>query len=288
MFMTQKTPVCSCTPAFSSLQPRILQRCSRGGSSSSGGQCGECKKTELQRRATAGAHSGFAPPIVHEVLRSPGRPLDAATRAVFEPRFGHDFSKVRIHADAQANESARSVSALAYTVGSQIVLGAGPGAATDMALLAHELTHVVQQSQAEGSTSTLRIGESDSPFEKEADHVANAILSSQPTAPPVHTAASALQRQPAQKPAQSSASTTADPVWGSKNWPGEENDWNALYQQAIQGLAGGKLKPDRIAHFAATIADLSMLLFHHHGKQMWCAMNATNDQQSKYGLNLVS
>ena len=66
-----------------------------------------------------------APPIVHDVLGSPGQPLDAATRAMMEPRFGHDFGKVRVHTDTCANESAHAVNALAYTVGPQIVFGAG-------------------------------------------------------------------------------------------------------------------------------------------------------------------
>jgi hypothetical protein len=63
---------------------------------------------------------------VHEVLRSPGQPLDAATRAYFEPRFGKDFSGVRVHTDAAAGQSARDVEAQAYTVGADhLVFGAG-------------------------------------------------------------------------------------------------------------------------------------------------------------------
>ena len=61
------------------------------------------------------------PPIVHEVLHSPGQPLDPATRAFMEPRFGHDFSTVRVHTDARAAASARTVNALAYTVGRDVV-----------------------------------------------------------------------------------------------------------------------------------------------------------------------
>ena len=68
---------------------------------------------------------GAAPPIVHQVLNSPGKPLDGATRSFMEPRFGHDFSGVRIHTDEQAAESAQSVNALAYTVGHDIVFGGG-------------------------------------------------------------------------------------------------------------------------------------------------------------------
>jgi hypothetical protein len=92
-----------------------------------------------------------APPIVHDVLNAPGQPLDAATRAFFEPRFGHDFSHVRVHAGGRAAQSARDVNARAYTVGGHIVFGAGlfsPESRDGRRLLAHELAHVVQQAGA--------------------------------------------------------------------------------------------------------------------------------------------
>jgi len=85
------------------------------------------------------------------VLRSPGHSLDSEARAVMEPRFGRDFSDVRIHADSQAAASAEAVNARAYTVGSHIAFGSGqyaPGSPSGQRLLAHELTHVVQQSAA--------------------------------------------------------------------------------------------------------------------------------------------
>jgi hypothetical protein len=107
----------------------------------------------LQRKGAGGAVAvAAAPPIVHAVLRSPGQPLDASTRAFMEPRFGHSFGNVQVHADARASESARAVDALAYTVGSHIVLSEGSYAPQDTAgraLLAHELAHVVQQGKAE-------------------------------------------------------------------------------------------------------------------------------------------
>ncbi len=87
------------------------------------------------------------PPLVREVLASPGQPLDAETRAFMEPRFGHDFSRVRVHSDAPSAESARDVNALAYTVGEHIVFGNGrysPQMESGRHLLAHELAHVVQ------------------------------------------------------------------------------------------------------------------------------------------------
>ena len=95
--------------------------------------------------------------MVHEVLRSPGQPLDGSTRAFFEARFGHDFSRVRVHADERAGESARSVQALAYTVGNDVVFGRGqyaPRTEPGRRLIAHELAHTVQQGT--GSPISLR------------------------------------------------------------------------------------------------------------------------------------
>jgi hypothetical protein len=97
-----------------------------------------------------------APAIVHDVLAAGGRPLDECTRSYFEPRLGADLSRVRVHDDARAAESARAVGARAYTVGEDVVLGAGaPDAATTdgRRLLAHELAHVVQ---AEAAPPALR------------------------------------------------------------------------------------------------------------------------------------
>ena len=88
------------------------------------------------------------PPVVDEVLATPGQPLDGGARAVMEPRFGHDFSRVRVHADAAAARSARAVDAHAFTVGDHIVFGEGRLALArpdGLRLLAHELAHVVQQ-----------------------------------------------------------------------------------------------------------------------------------------------
>ncbi len=94
------------------------------------------------------------PPIVRSVLNSSGQPLDPATRAFMEPRFGHDFSRVRVHTDARAVESAREVHALAYTVGPNVVFGADEYAPTThrgRGLLAHELAHTIQQRSATGA-----------------------------------------------------------------------------------------------------------------------------------------
>jgi hypothetical protein len=114
---------------------------------------------------------------VHQVLRSPGQPLDYATRAYFEPRFEEDFSPVRVHSDAQANESAHSVNALAYTVGQDAVFGTGyyaPETMPGRKLLAHELAHVTQQGHSNNSTK-LTISPSESVLEHQADQPAEVI-----------------------------------------------------------------------------------------------------------------
>jgi hypothetical protein len=129
----------------------ILQRqCDCGSHTVAGTSCEECGKKQrmLQRKAGRQNDAPSVPPIVHEVLQSPGQPLEASTRAFMEPRFGHDFSNVRIHADGKAAESAKAVNARAFTVSRDIVFGADeyhPSAREGRLLLSHELTHVVQQ-----------------------------------------------------------------------------------------------------------------------------------------------
>lgn len=117
-----------------------------------GGDCADCKAKaaeEVQRRPAAdSAAETDVPPVVHDVLRSSGQPLDSSFRSSFEPRFGHDFSGVRVHTGPQAAAAAASIQAKAFTAGSDIVFGAGqyaPSQPQGQELLAHELTHVIQQ-----------------------------------------------------------------------------------------------------------------------------------------------
>jgi hypothetical protein len=110
----------------------------------------------LQRVAQNTPAPSKAPPIVDDTLRSSGQPLDRQTRGFMEARFRQDFGQVRIHTDALAAESAQSVQAKAYTVGSQIVFGAGqyqPTSDAGRRLLAHELVHTIQQ----GATAVSRV-----------------------------------------------------------------------------------------------------------------------------------
>lgn len=144
-------------------------------------QCDTCrKKTPLLQREAAGPSPDSVLPIVHEVLRSPGQPLDAATRAFMEPRFEYDFSRVRVHIDTKAAESARAVGALAYTVGQDVVFGTGQHALwsdAGLRLIAHELTHVVQQSHSTGLKSQLAMSQSGNISEREADAMAKKLVS---------------------------------------------------------------------------------------------------------------
>src|SRR5262249_8602578 len=140
----------------------ILQRkCACGQHTASGATCDECSKNQLQRRASGEPKAGQIPSIVHDVLRSPGRPLDSKVRSFMEPRFGRDFSHVRVHTGSRAAQSATAVNALAYTVGNNIVFGQGmysPGTAAGAHLLAHEMAHVVQQRGINTSLGKYSIG----------------------------------------------------------------------------------------------------------------------------------
>jgi len=110
-------------------------------------KCAECEEEDkkIHTKSTGANISGTeAPSIVHQVLDTPGQPLDSAPRAYFDPRFGADFSGVRVHSGPMAAESAASVNALSYAIGDRVVLGSGASAGPN-SLMAHELAHVVQQ-----------------------------------------------------------------------------------------------------------------------------------------------
>jgi Domain of unknown function (DUF4157)/Lysine-specific metallo-endopeptidase len=136
----------------------LQRKCSCGGS---GEECEACKekreKERLQRKPRTNGPTGGVPALVHEVLRSPGQPLDEGIQSFFAPRFAYDFSRVRVHTDERAAESAHSMHALAYTVGNRIVFGNGqyaPRTESGRRLIAHELAHTVQQGA--GSPTSLR------------------------------------------------------------------------------------------------------------------------------------
>ena len=165
----------------------------------------------LSVRKSAVATSGQNAPLVAQaVVNSPGQPLDQAARTFMEPRFNHDFSKVRIHAGPLADESASAIGARAYAVLNHIVFaGAPPTVETEAGRrsLAHELTHVVQQSgrnEDRGSrfaagevlTSSVRIGAADDRYEQEANATADAMARARADSPRRFTPARPMiQRQ---------------------------------------------------------------------------------------------
>jgi lysozyme family protein len=111
---------------------------------------------QIKRVQADSAGEITVPPIVQEVVSSLGQPLDPATRGFMESRFGHDFSRVRVHTGPRADDAARAVQARAFTVGHDIVFGAdqyvSPGT-RQRRLLAHELTHVLQQRLGVGNAA---------------------------------------------------------------------------------------------------------------------------------------
>jgi len=173
-----QTPKVVAGPANGLLQQR---KCACGGSATQG-ECDECKKGgTLQRRAVSSGAPSEIPPVVHEVLRSPGKPLDPATRVFFESQLGHDFSKVRVHADDRAVQSAKAIDALAYTLDSHVVLPSqaqNSDSGQDSRLLGHELVHVAQHERAGSrvtSEAETRINHRGESAEKEANALAARI-----------------------------------------------------------------------------------------------------------------
>lgn len=179
-------------PASPAIHRALLQRkCDCGAHTPDGGECAGCARKRLQRKPGGNTTIPEVPTIVHEVLRSPGQGFDSTVRRYFEHGFGHDFSRVRIHADGRAAESARAVGAQAYTVGRDVVFGTGryaPATAEGRQLLTHELVHVMQQRHAtDVATDNLQIGGPDDAHEHEADRLAEGLLTARarPHAGPV-------------------------------------------------------------------------------------------------------
>ena len=143
--------------------------------------------------AEGGTTSAAVPSVVDAALRSPGLPLEPDTRRLMESRFGRDFGEVRIHTDAEAAAAATAIDAIAFTAGRELVFGAGgyaPRTGEGREIIAHELTHVLQQRASSGSTA-------ERPTEAGA-------LDVRPAA-----AAPAIQRLPI-KPAEEAAAYIAD------------------------------------------------------------------------------
>ena len=187
-------------PVFHTAHGPVLQRkCACGQHTGNGGECEACKnkRLDLQRSAIDRESPETAPPIVHDVLNGPGRPLDERTRSLMESRFDHDFSQVRVHTDGKAAESARAVNALAYTVGNHVAFGLGtyvPSRNEGQRLIAHELTHVVQQ-EGTASRAVDRISTPEDRSERQAEAVSRGALLGIAPMPSFQAERSVLQRE---------------------------------------------------------------------------------------------
>jgi hypothetical protein len=143
------------------------------------------------------------PSLVKDVVGSGGgSPLDRDTRSFMESRLGADFSDVRVHTDGKATESARSVQAHAYTVGNDVVFQSdkyAPESDSGQRMLAHELTHVVQQRSGpvDGTPAPggIKVSDPSDSFERAAESTADRVMSSQAVSSPMTAAPSSVQRE---------------------------------------------------------------------------------------------
>jgi Domain of unknown function (DUF4157) len=170
-----------------------------------GSTCGSDAAARILRRAALREDGRReAPGIVHRALAEPGRPLEPGVLGAMESSFDHDFSAVRVHTGPTAEASAAAVSARAYTVGSHIVLGRGETVAGSggRRLLAHELTHVVQQRpHGPAPDRRIRIGPPGDAAEQAAQQVSSRVAAGDHAGAALNesasgSAAGSLQREP--------------------------------------------------------------------------------------------
>jgi hypothetical protein len=143
------------------------------------------------------------PSLVKQVVGSGGgSPLDRDTRGFMESRIGADFGNVRVHTDSRASESAKSVQAYAYTVGNDVVFQSGkyqPESDSGKRMLAHELTHVVQQRSGPVAGTPapggINVSHPSDSFEQAAESSADRVMSSGQAAATVSAAPASVQRE---------------------------------------------------------------------------------------------
>jgi hypothetical protein len=183
-------------------QPITLQR-----KCSCGGECPDCKKDKeekevgnisLQKKGNGAPVTGQSniPPVVHDVIQSSGSQLDATSRAYMESRLKHNFGNVKIHSDNRASLSAKAVHARAYTVGNNIVFANGKADISSIEgrrLMAHELTHVVQQSKG-GAPPGI---DQNPDLERDANDAANKVANGDTAAGIKGSSGTGIARDPA-------------------------------------------------------------------------------------------
>lgn len=205
----------------------------------------------LRRSAAMDTAPRVAPPIVHETLREGGEALPADVRSELESRLGHDFGHVRIHADARAAESASAVGAHAYTVGRDVVFGAGrwsPRTPDGRRLLAHELAHVAQHDGGrDGGSAAIEVGRSDDPLEAEADQLAMRALAAGPAkaaaTTPVARNARMLRREDGDAPPKEEEQKEPQPQTSTPRITGSKVTAEGAQQLSV-GAIDVLIKPD--------------------------------------------
>jgi hypothetical protein len=162
-------------------EPQLRRACACGAT------CHMCETkqptSEHQRLQDSNTEQITEQHLAHKVLAASGQSMDTATRGFMESRFGYDFSRVKLHTGAMAAESAQAVNARAYTVGQNIVFAAGqfaPSTNAGRSLLAHELTHVMQQREVGNAGRALTISHPDDATEQQADQIAREVVASAP------------------------------------------------------------------------------------------------------------
>lgn len=227
---------------------------------------------EASSRTTATRPSARTHAIMQETLQTPGWPLDATTRAFFEPRFGHDFSRVRVHADAAAADSARALQAAAFTTGNSLVFGAGrfaPATPDGRQLLAHELTHVVQQKDAP-ATAANAVAPTESREEREAAEIGRRALRPDRDLRPAALAEGGparIYRQPAESAAPTDEADSGEqseaPDFGSMPiiWFRFNSD-QLRQDEEVQANVHVSLALDRIRAHAKIAGDAQRIVLH--------------------------
>ena len=250
-------------------EPQLQRACACGGG------CPKCQTEQpgqeherLQTKRVGSDNWGQTevPPSVQTVLQSPGQPLDPMARAFMEPRFGHDFSRVRVHSGENAAASTKAVGALAYAYGSDVIFGAGqysPHTFEGRRLLAHELAHVVQQQSFIPQNDALACG--DTAAEVEAERAAAASAHQDDVAVIRERRAGAIQlkRDGDVKPTQPTLikirpgnTDRIEDAYGVGSL--DETQWRNLLDSAEQAFANGQSKAATRA-FLTLYADVAKL-----------------------------
>ena len=198
-------------------------------------------------------------PIVLEVIKSSGQPLDKETKAFMEPKFKHDFSKVRVHTNAKAAKSARTINALAYTIGHNVVFRDGyyaPNLGIGRQLLAHELTHVIQQQMSGMREGTYSLQKSQN-AELEAEGISKKLNLSDNLKPPIYSSPVMIQKKPEEENQTKSNAYT----WEKIKWTTVNGMINGLKLVQRSGMSALRSLSNHLPDILKAIANLSISFF---------------------------